>query len=239
MAKAHGARCERHFTGRNTHVVSGHPSSKTVVRARAEAKHAVVVGWLEESAMRWARQQEALYALDEQHAQAHQRGEPPPQPNAGLVRAAAAAAAAAQPDEAMRRALSASSAISLRYRPSHPDPSPCPAPRPDPALSPALALTSALTPAPAFAPSPHAAPKPSPGAISAIPASLSPTERLKAAIRFIVPVRSRPRVDALFGTFESSAAGGHGAALNAVMSEITELVGEEILKRVMQALGLT
>ena len=36
----------------------------------------------------------------------------------------------------------------------------------------------------------------------------------QAAIRFIVPMRKRPRVDQLFSSFESSAAGGHGAGLN-------------------------
>ena len=37
----------------------------------------------------------------------------------------------------------------------------------------------------------------------------------QAAIRFIVPTRKRLRVDQLFRSFETSAAGGHGAGLYA------------------------
>ena len=52
-----------------------------------------------------------------------------------------------------------------------------------------------------------------PSILSTHPPTLS-TLSTQAAIRFIVPMRKRPRVDQLFSSFESSAAGGHGAGLN-------------------------
>lgn len=174
MGEGYGARCERHFTEGVTHVVSGHPNSNTVRRARAEGKHAVSVDWLEECSHRWVRQKEDLYVLHEpqQHVP----------PEDCLRRAAEEASRASHPEEVMRRALDA---------------------------------------------------------IALIPASLPHSDRLKAAIRFIVPTHKRPRVEELFDSFESNVAGGHGASLNEVMSEITQLVGETFLKQVMQELGLT
>ena len=107
MGEGYGARCERHFTEGVTHVISGHPNSNTVRRARAEGKHVVSVDWLEESSHRWVRQKEDLYVLHEpQH-------HVPPEDS--LRRAAEEASRASQPEEVMR-----------------PNPSPIPKPNPNP-----------------------------------------------------------------------------------------------------------
>ena len=73
MGEGYGARCERHFTEGVTHVISGHPNSNTVRRARAEGKHVVSVDWLEESSRRWARVRARVRARARARARARVR----------------------------------------------------------------------------------------------------------------------------------------------------------------------
>ena len=64
MAEALGARCEVFFDVRTvTHVVSGQPDTNSVHKAIANNLHAVSNQWLQDSYMRWAKQEEGLYAI--------------------------------------------------------------------------------------------------------------------------------------------------------------------------------
>ena len=65
--------------------------------------------------------------------------------------------------------------------------------------------------------------------------SLNHTQRLKAAIKYIVPAQRRPRVLELFRRFDTLQ---HSEReMTELMQEITELVGQQELKSVMIALG--
>ena len=72
--------------------------------------------------------------------------------------------------------------------------------------------------------------------IALIPTSLDVTERLKAAIKFVVPAQRRARALELLAKIDAVLA--EQGSPTRVFDEITELVGKEELRRVMAALGL-
>ena len=76
-------------------------------------------------------------------------------------------------------------------------------------------------------------------ALTLIPPSLSHTERLKAVIKFLVPHTDKPKADAYFRAFDQALATANPEQKAESLQAITRLVGEQTLKAVLTALGVT
>ena len=72
-----------------------------------------------------------------------------------------------------------------------------------------------------------------------IPASLSATERLKIAIRFLVRSEQRPAAAELFARFDAAMSTGDDVGKKRVLDDLTLLVGKEPLKAALEALGVS
>merc|ERR1712087_256427 len=146
--------------GTVTHVVSGKPDTGSVTKALTTPNvHAVKPEWLLDSARRWFRQCEALYAL-----RPEQR--------------------ASRPDETPFYLDGDRSELPVEKLPD------------------------------------------------IIPSNLSDNDRLKAAIKFLVPVSKREQTVELFERFDSTVKTGDETGNKEVLIELTKLVGVDQLLKV-------
>uniref|UniRef100_A0A7S0J2L6 protein-serine/threonine phosphatase n=1 Tax=Calcidiscus leptoporus TaxID=127549 RepID=A0A7S0J2L6_9EUKA len=168
LAELYGAKCHLTWTSSTTvtHVVSGRPDTGSVEKAlKSPNVHAVKPEWLLDSARRWCKQCEALYALrPEQH----------------LLR----------PDETPFYAAENSSELPAEKLPD------------------------------------------------IIPSDVSDNDRLKAAIKFILPAAKREQSFKLFERFDGYTSKNDGVGKQEVLTEITALVGVEQLVNVLNALNI-